>query len=27
VPPPRNIPDHVPAEWTHGDGPSSHPWN
>ena len=26
VPPPRNIPDHVPAEWT-GDGPSSHPWN
>src|SRR5262249_15432112 len=27
VPAPRNIPDHVPAEWTHGDGPSSHPWN
>jgi type IV secretory pathway TraG/TraD family ATPase VirD4 len=26
VPPPRGIPDHVPAEWTSGDGPS-HPWN
>ena len=27
VPPPRNIPDHVPAEWTPGDGTTSHPWN
>ena len=28
VPPPRGIPDHVPAEWTPGDGgPTSHPWN
>jgi type IV secretion system protein VirD4 len=24
-PPPRGIPDHVPAEWTPGDG-TSHPW-
>ena len=26
VPPPRGIPDHVPAEWTPGDG-TTHPWN
>ena len=26
VPQQRGIPDHVPAEWTPGDGPS-HPWN
>ncbi len=26
VPQQRGIPDHVPAEWTSGDGPS-HPWN
>jgi type IV secretory pathway TraG/TraD family ATPase VirD4 len=27
VPPPRSIPDHVPAEWIPGDGTTSHPWN
>jgi type IV secretory pathway TraG/TraD family ATPase VirD4 len=28
VPPPRGIPDHVPAEWANGgDGTTSHPWN
>ena len=26
VPSPRDIPDHVPAEWTPGNG-TSHPWN
>jgi type IV secretion system protein VirD4 len=28
VPPQRSVPDHVPAEWTPGDGNgTSHPWN
>ena len=26
VPPPRGIPDHVPADWTPRDG-TTHPWN